>query len=339
MNKKNLCLFFATFIFSASYAAGIKVAPIAVYDNNGNRVSVPFSPSKAIYEELEKHWFEGLLDFSLVAEKNHAVPMTIIDANKICMAESADYLLYGYIKRNETNWLSEIKLYSASEKKIIKEFFASDSLEHYDRLMNVLCQNILYGIEVVTGFNQDELKRKKARPLKLKIPASLFYWTPVDADWGSRILGIAGASVGLELYPPQPVMVSKEKLIDLSLRLNLLWDIGINKKDSYPLIFNTIEISLPVLLHIHFNEVHSLYGGIGFAYNIELMSVRPKYEDERFLYQNVFSFETIAGYELAINKAVCLFTEVVFDWHMMGDGFVSVKPCLGASFNIFKERQ
>ena len=93
------------------------------------------------------------------------------------------------------------------------------------------------------------------------------------------------------------------------------------------------------MLHVHFNERHSLYGGFGLAYNIELMSIRPKYEDKQFLYQNVFSFETIAGYEFNLNEKVNLFAEINVDCHMLGDGFVSLKPCLGASFNIFKERR
>lgn len=339
MNKKILFLLLASFIISASYAAEIKIAPLAVYDTGGNRTSAPFSPSKAIYKELEKHWLEGLVNFSLLAEKKHGVPITIIDANRICAAESADYLLYGYIRKNETSWLSEIKLYSSAEKKIAKEFFASDGAEHYGRLIDVLCQNILYGIEEATGLNQDELKQKETRPLELKIPSSLFYWTPVDAGWGGRILGIAGASVGLELYPPQPAMLSKEKLADLSFRLNVSWDIGMNKKAACPLILNTIAASLPVLLHVHLNEASSLYGGTGFAYNIELMSIRPKYEDERFLYQNAFSFETVAGYELALNKTASLFAEIIFDWHLNGGGLVSARQCLGASFSIFRERQ
>ena len=171
--------------------------------------------------------------------------------------------------------------------------------------------------------------------MELRIPVSLFYWSPVDSDWGDKILGIGGVNAGLELYPPQPVIVSNGKLMDFSARLNLSWNIGINKKNTYPLVINTMAISLPVLLHVHFNERHSLYGGFGLAYNIELMSIKPKYENEKFLYQNVFSFETIAGYEFDINDKAHLFAEMAFDFHLLGDGFVSVKPCLGASFKYF----
>ena len=62
-------------------------------------------------------------------------------------------------------------------------------------------------------------------------------------------------------------------------------------------------------------------------------------ENEKFLYQNVFSLETIAGYEFEINDKAHVFIEMDFNFHLLGDGFVSVKPCLGASFNIFKERR
>lgn len=339
MNKRVICFTALLFSLVIASASEIKIAPLAVYDSDGNKTEVPYNPSKAIHDELEKRWFGGLINFSHISESKYGIPVTIIDAHKICASESADYLIYGYLKKNESSWLCEVKLYDANGKKIIKEFFAGDSIDHYDRLINILCQNILFGIEEITGLNKDELRQKKTRPMELRIPVSLFYWSPVDSDWGDKILGIAGVNAGIELYPPQPVIVSNGKFIDFSARLNLSWNIGINKKNTYPLVINTMAISLPVLLHVHFNERHSLYGGFGLAYNIELMSIKPKYENEKFLYQNVFSFETIAGYEFEINDKVRLFAEMAFNFHLLRDGFVSVKPCLGASFNIFKERR
>ena len=335
MNKRVICFTALLFSLVIASASEIKIAPLAVYDGDGNKTEAPYNPSKAIHDELEKRWFGGLINFSHISESKYGIPVTIIDAHKICACESADYLIYGYLKKNESSWLCEVKLYDANGKKIIKEFFAGDSIDHYDRLINVLCQNILFGIEEITGLNKDELTQKKTRPMELRIPVSLLYWSPVDSDWGDKILGIGGVNGGLELYPPQPVIVSNGKLMDFSARFNLSWNIGINKKNTYPLVINTMAISLPVLLHVHFNERHSLYGGFGLAYNIELMSIKPKYENEKFLYQNVFSFETIAGYEFEINDKAHLFAEMAFDFHLLGDGFVSVKPCLGASFKYF----
>lgn len=340
MNKKSLLFLTAFFLFSYfSFSSEIKIAPISVFDGSGNKVTPPFNPSKAIQSELEKHWFEGVISFSLLNEEMYGIPVTIIDANKICVNEKVDYLIYGFIKKNEKNWFAEIKLYDSNEKKINQDFFASDNIEHYERLINNLCQNILFEIEEITGLNKDEIKKEQTREMELNIPAALFYWTPIDSKWGNKILGIAGLSTGVEFYPPQPIIIFKEKLFEFSIRTNLSWNIGINKKKTYPLILNTIAVSLPVLLHMHFDKRNSLYFGFGLAYEAELMSIRPKYEDKQFLYQNIISFETIAGYEFNLNEKINLFAELIFDFHMLGDGFVSVKPCLGASFNIFKERR
>lgn len=339
MNKRLSIVLFIFCLLYEAFATEIKTAPLAVYDGNGNKTTAPFSPSKAINAELEKHWFEGLVSFANIAETKYGIPVTIIDANKICVSEKSDYLIYGYVKKNETSWFAEIKLYDANEKKIVKEFFAGDSLDNYERFIKVLCQNILSGIEEITGINQDELKQEKTRPMELRIPASLFYWSPIDGAWSDKILGIAGLNAGVEFYPPFPINIFSGKLVDFSTRLNLSWDIGINHKTTYPLVINTVALSAPVFLHVHYNERHSIYAGLGFAYELELMTIRSKHEDKEFYYQNMFSFETTAGYNFNLNDYIDLFAEITFDFHLSGDGFASIKPCLGVSTKVFKEHR
>ncbi|GEM_PF-3441095 len=334
MGKKILSVVLVLFNFSVLFAAEIKIAPVAVYDARGNKTAAPFDPAEKLYKELEKYWFEGLISFSLAPENKYGIPLTIIDANKICAAENSDYLIYGYIKKYEKNWSCEIKLYDAQNKKVVQDFFAADSIEHYDRFMNALCRNVLSGIENISGLNTEVLREKDTRPVKLYIPVSLSYWTPVDSDWGSKIMGIADLNAGIEYYPPLPLLVKGGNAIDFSARLNLSWNIGINKNDAYPLLINTVSFSLPLFAHVHFDARHSLYGGAGFAYSIEFMKIQPKYQDEKLFYQNVFSVEASAGYGFNVNEKWTLFAEIAFDFHLHGDGFVSVKPTLGASFNI-----
>lgn len=339
MNKKYLFLFLLILVPYTAFSIDIKIAPLAVYDSNGNKLAISVNPAKEIYTELEKQWYEGLISFMVLAESKYGIPLTVIDANKICTTEKSDYLLYGYVKKNEANWITEIKLYDYSQKKIVKEFFASDDSEHYDRMLGYIIQNILSGIGDVTGYQQNKIQKDSVRYAELKIPASIFYWSPIESDWGKRIFGIAGVNLGLELYPTQPKWVSKGGLIDFSLKLNTLWNIGINKEDFYPLIINTVAVSLPLFLHFHFDGKNSVYTGIGLSYEIEFMNIRPKYEDEQFLYQNIFTLENIFGYEISLNEVVNIFAEITLNYHLNGDRFVSIRPGLGVSFNVFKERK
>lgn len=337
MNRFLLGFILIPILTVTSFASEIMIAPLAVYDGNGDRTVPPSNPSETIRKELDRHWFEGLLNFSCPNESKVSVPVTVVDANRVCITESSDYLLYGYIKKNENSWQAEIKMFSASERKIIKEFFAGDSIEHYDRMLNDLCRNILYGIEEITGLNKDQIREENTREMELNIPASIFYWNPIDNGWGGKILGIAGLSAGADFYPVQKIKIKNGKLVDYSLRLNLAWDIGVNKKETYPLVINSISIALPFLVHAHLDERHTFYGGTGFGYEAEFMSIRPKYEGKKILYQNVFLLETIFGYEYNFNEFINLYTEMAVDNHLMGDGFVAIKTCFGVSFKIYKK--
>lgn len=339
MNKYFRCLILLAFFASSSFASEIMIAPLAVYDGNGDKISAPSNPSEELHREFKTHWFEGLINFHCLDQSRTMVPVTIIDANKICVKESADYLIYGYIKKNENSWQAEIKLFSYSEKKIIREFFASDGIDHYERMLSVLSGNILCGIEEVTGLDQDKLIEEKTRPMEFRIPASIFYWNPVDNGWGKTILGMAGLNTGFELYPAQSLKIRNSKLFDYSVRFNLAWEIAKNKKNTYPLLMNTIEMVLPFLVHVHFDDSNSLYGGTGFGYEIEMMKIKPKYEKEQFMYQGIFLIEGVFGYEYRLNDSVNLFTELVVDKHLSDEGFIAVKSCLGASFRILNKKK
>lgn len=339
MNKKIFILFFLMTVGSIGFSTEIIISDIAMYDVEGKKLDLLDSPSKLIYEKLNKHWFEGLIHFTYLPEKTYGIPYTVIDANKICTLENKELIVYGYIKQNENNWFIELKLYDNTKKCVIDEFYASDGIEQFDRLITVISNNILSGLENLTGINQDEIKNEKMRPLELRFPASLFYWTPIDAKWSKKLLGIAGINAGLEFYPPFPNLVVKEMLINFSGRFNISWDCAVNQKDIYPLFLNNISISIPTFAHIHFTTKHSFYLGIGFSYELELMSIKPKYEEKQLFYQNIFSFENIAGYEFTLNENVNLFSEITVDYHIANDSFISIKPTFGASFNLYKEQR
>lgn len=336
MNKKKILFISLLLSSSLFFASEILVAPLAVYDSAGDRITSLNNPSKEIFTELEKHWFEGLLKFSFLSEAKYGEPLSVLDANKICSVEGKDYILYGFIKKYDSSFYADVKLYCLEEKKVVNEFFSSDDINHFERMMKILCGNILDGIEDLTGFNQDELIKENYHDLELRIPSSLYYWSPIDGKWNKRILGLVGVNTGVELFPPLPNLVIYGMKLDFSARFNLSWSIAANQMDTFPLVLNNISVSFPLIAYLHFNDTHCVYHGAGFGYELELMSIRPKYENTRFSYQNVFYAELVVGYELKLNETVNLFSEIEFDIQFAKGGFVSIKPAIGASFNIYR---
>lgn len=339
MNKTKVFMIIFLLFAGSVFASEIAVAPLAVYDSDGNRIELQQNPSKDIFNRLEKHWFEGLLHFSLLDESRYGIPLSVVDANKICSVEKKEFVLYGFVKKYDANFYADVKLYSLEEKKVVKEFFSGDDADHYERMINVLSSNILDGLEDLTGLNQDEVIKEQYHELELRIPASLYYWSPIDGRWNEKILGIAGLNAAAELYPPFPNLVIYGMKTDFSARLNLSWNIAANQTSTYPLVLNDISVSFPLIAHLHFNDLHSVYLGAGLGYEIELMSIRPKYESTQFSYQNIFYAETLVGYELKLSEIVNLFSEIEFDFHFANDGFVSIKPSIGASFSVYREHR
>ena len=95
MNKRFLSLLAVSFIFITGFADEILVAPFSVYDAKSNKITMKENPSVKLYGTLQKSWFEGLISFSLLKEEKYEIPVTILDANKICANENANLILYG----------------------------------------------------------------------------------------------------------------------------------------------------------------------------------------------------------------------------------------------------
>lgn len=337
MSKKVHLLLFVSFFMCRIFSSEMILTPLVVYDISGNKIDLDENPAETIYKQLKTHWFEGLLKFSYLSDQETGFVYTLMDANALCVSNKKDYLFYGYIQKNEGNWLGNVKLYDAAKKKVIREFYSSDDIEHYGRFIENLKNNIVDGLMNIAGLSNDDLIEEKIRPAELKIPISVYYWSPIDKVWDRVLMGVVGANIGLEFYPSQKNVVYRSKLIDFSILLKFEYDYGKNQKDTYPLNLNTVKVGLPVIFHLHNNTRNTLYTGFGINYGVEMLNYIPKYEDERFLYQNTISGEIIAGYEYNLNRYLNLFSEVSVDIRIWHGNFVSVKPTLGLSINLFKE--
>lgn len=318
-------------------AETVLVAPVIVYDKDSNAVTSGRNPSEEIYDRISDCRFEGMIDIRLLPSKKYGDIYTILDANRCCAAEGAEYILFGYVQKNEGSWAACLKLYDAGAKKTAKEFFSSDDITHYDRLLDDLGGKILTGLEDATGLGRDEVLNEKVRPLETRLPVSAFYWTPVDPGWNAVMLGIAGCGIGVEIYPRQMKLAIGHRTVDFSLRPQLSYSFAMGKDGAYPLYYSGISMGLPVCAHIHFDLKNSVYIGCGPYYEIELLNVMPKYGDQEFHFQNIFGLESFAGYGVNISGPIDLYAEVQLDFHFKNDTFLALRAALGLSVKLYKE--
>lgn len=337
MKRKKLVMigiiFFSTWYM---FAENIILAPLVCYDENNKIIELTKNPNKIINRDLSKVWFEGIINFSAIDEKNYGLIYTIVDAERLCVVLNSDYIVYGYIQKNELSWYGNLKLYDANRKQIVKDFFASDSIDNFNRFITVLEQNLVSGIEEILGIDFLNEEVEKNRPTEIRIPISACYWTPIDYKWSNVITGITGVNTGIEIFPPFQTKTFNNTLVDVSATLKLSYAYGIGSQKKYPLDYHTVTVCFPVSFYFHFTEKHSTYFGAGFFYELELMNVQKKYENPQFMYQNMFGTTISAGYEFLLNNFCSIYTEICLDYHFAADSYIAVKPSLGIKIYAFR---
>ena len=123
---------------------------------------------------------------------------------------------------------------------------------------------------------------------------------------------------------------------DTSIRLLTSYSFGKEVEGSYPVKLHNIQLNSSLLERFHFNKNHAVYVGCGPYYELELLTVLEKYKDAKTYFQNIFGGKTFLGYELTINKNLVFGTEVAFDFHFSNDFYVSIKPSILMTINVYR---
>lgn len=336
MTKRKIVLLFITLlVYSSIFAETMAISTVVVYDQDYSRFECETDFGNIIYKRLEKEWFSGLIAFSSLSVSDYGEVYTVLDANKVCTSWNFDYILYGFVQKNENSWYGNIKLYSLTARKIEKEFFASDEVSHIQRFMNTLCENIISGIYEITGLHVSDEKPSDIIPFRIDIPAEVFYWNPLGTKWNEVYTGIVGGLSGIDFVPPQKRLILFERIIYFSLGADISYCFGIGKENSYPLNLHTIQLLTPAKIHVDFNERHSLYAKVAPYYEIDLLNISEKYKTAELHFQNMAGLEIGLGYEFSALDFFSLYAKTDFDFHFSKDGFFSIKPGFGAKVKVY----
>lgn len=334
MNRIILILLLPLILCSYMFCDSILIVPFTVYDQNSMTVKLEEKPEETVYKTLRLYEFGGLLNFKFEGNRYPAV-YTSIDANKVCNVSNSDYVLYGYIQKNENSWYGNIKLYDFAKKKIIKEFFASDDIASYERFIAVLGNNVVAGLEEISGYSHIEKDGIEYRLFKLEAGGNILYWTPLSAGWIDTVTGVGGIQGDLRLFFPHERLFIKSTEIDFSLNFRLSYSYGCGKQNMYPLNFHILKINMPAFIYMKIDRNNTVYVGTGPSCEFDFLDIIERHSNRKLYYQNIFGLEGILGYEFNVTPDIKIFFETTADFHFNSDSYVSLRPGIGAVIKIY----
>lgn len=337
--KKVFCFNLFFILSTLIFAQTVCISQIYVINEDGKEIKLFSRVNEDLKQELSKKWFDNCVDFKSVFNEQTGAVQSSFDALKVCNLLDEQFLIYGYLQKNESNFICELKLFDKSIKKVIKTFFDSDDIDNYDRLTKNMSDKIAEYFIDALKIDINGKKDKDIHPFELSIPASLYYWAPLDKEWSKVLLGVCGCEVGLDLFPEYPVLIRDGKTIDFNYRFNLGYKYGLGNPEYYRLNYNTISVSAPIICNIHFNSLNTLSLGIGPVYEFNILNFEKKYENFSNYFQNNLGLEFIFEYKYKLRDNLLLNFELDMDIHFLEYSFLVVKPKVGLIWNFYRRNK
>ena len=273
-----------------------------------------------------------VLRFDRLKDNRINPPQSLTDAVAVCRNERIDYMLYGYVTRGEYNVRAEIRLFDYVNRRVMESFFGMDDSMHYDRLMEDMAHKILAYIGDIFHL---EIIPDKIGMMRLSIPVSLGYWTPMDSGWVETMLGTFVAGSGLEIIPTDNLFIFRGKTCYLSTGIDIKYRLGVGNPAGYEAYNSTLYMMMPVRLNIQLERHHEVFAGLGFVYFLEFFSMTEKYDISRSYVFNNVGLNISFGYRLMINETISIFFRNDFDFLFNERSLITYSPVIGMNIQVY----
>lgn len=315
--------------------ARVLIAPVICYDGAGKRLELQENPNRRIRRELERYWFKGLLRFRAVAEEEYGSIASVLDAERAIVASGAEYVLYGYARRNEESWYCELKLYSGRERIIAERFFAADGAERYERLMERVCANMREHFNELVGQEGRAGSLAYTQAVEFRVPVALCAWSPTGAKWRESLLGLMGAGIGVEFFPE----LKRPTRFGVSVSVESGWRLGLGSPDRYEALLNALTVAGLLTCYARLDVANTLSGSIGALYELELLKVTGKYEEQERHAGQRFGVMVRLGYEHAVSERWSLFMSMEGDFYVSRGAYHVLKPNFGVVYRAYRRKR
>jgi hypothetical protein len=318
----------------AAAALSVHIAPLVVLDSESMDPPLSFRPQTDLLGALDATPLTGSVDFS-PTKAGAVAPASFLDAARLCELNEYPYLIYGFIRRQESTYSSELKLIAREGKRIAASFVATDDAAHYERLIGDLSKKIaeyfLKDLAVMPGEHRDETLRNI-----FELPFSLGYWTPVGA-WAAGTMGLACIDLGYRFIPKKPLAAIKSKPLYLGAGVGVEYALGKNRSGFETSFLHRIKLRLPVEAYLGLGGGNYVGAGLGGLAEFDLLSQDRKYGDAYVATSSAGGMSASLIYQYALSGRVALGLELEFDAVFYAQPLYALSPRLFANYTLGKK--
>lgn len=335
--KKCAAVFLILVIPVAVFATEVAVAPILAIDRVGDRKSASVHVQHDIAEEMGRYNLGSALKIVAINDSKMNPPQSVKDATAVAHNEKSEFLLYGFVAKDEYTIQATLNLFDANAGMNIAAFYATDDIQHYERLVRDLAEKILsYFDESLHAFAF--LTAAPEQMSRLSFPLTIGYWTPITAKWAKLIIGTGSVSTGLSFIPNDCLFISDGNIYYASVALDITYRYGIANPDIQTGSLNSFSIGFPILLHRKFDNKQGMFAGLGPIYSLEIFRHQEKYSEPVTQINNDFGMVFSIGYQYDMENGVRLIFDNRIDVRFYNEAMISWSPRLGIDYAFMKEK-
>jgi hypothetical protein len=225
-------------------AGGVFSLPVTVGNLNliGENAWPGEDPTTRFMAELSRHDTSRILALTPLG-----CPVSgILEADRICREKGITLLLYGFITAGERWYDTEIKLYSAEEGKVIREFYLRSGLNEKEELLPCLAAKTVSLLYRDLGEILPSTTSPRPHNGSLSVMAGGGFWTCLG-EWDSVLTGYGTLFSGLRFTCPTAGIRDPSRWRGtIRLGFSFTWSAGTNEPGYQPASLQEYRFRVPV---------------------------------------------------------------------------------------------
>jgi hypothetical protein len=321
--------FFAVITVSAlscpqgSFGIDVYLARIAYIDESGDAHSI--NVTAALWDALGKQ--DIAPPFRIHRAAQNQTPATLMEALRLSQFQKYDYLIYGFVLKTPENLAAELKILDREKGMVIQTFYASDTHDHFDRMVNDIAEKVGYYYRDELGFRYSGYDEEPVRNL-WRFEGSAGYWMPTSDGWSSSLMGIAVLQFGAGYTPLSPFTVYHGKPTYIVVSANIEYAFGLSRPSRESAFFHSMLVRLGPALEFQMTNRQRFGFGTGLSYRLDILSKTRKYDNSLGMITGTPGFYTSVLHSIKYNDSFEIGWMVLLDVSWYQQALWSLSPRL-----------